>query len=480
MSSTYIISFVIGYFCLLFAISWFTGRKSDNSSFFLANRNAPWFVVAYGMIGASLSGVTFISVPGWVETSQFSYMQMVIGYMLGYLVIATVLMPLYYRLKLTTIYSYLGTRFGAASHKTGAFYFLLSRVIGASFRLYLVAMVLQAFVFDAWNVPFWATVIVTIGLIWVYTFRGGMRTIIWTDMLQTTFMLLAVVLSIGFIAADMNLGLNGLVTSVSESNFSKMFFFDDFNDKKFFFKQVFSGAFIALAMTGLDQDMMQKNLSCRNLKDAQKNMFWFSFILILVNLLFLSLGALLYLYAESHTITIPGKTDQLFPLLALKHFSPIAGAIFILGLIAAAYSSADSALTALTTSYFVDIRKKDEEGERSVWVRYRVHFVFSLILLVFVIFFQQLNNDAIIDKLFKIAQYTYGPLLGLFFFGLFTKRKIKDGMVPLICIAAPVITYLIDKNAEYLFGDYQIAYELLAVNGALTFLGLWLISSKNN
>jgi len=342
--STYLLSFIIGYFVLLLVISWLTGRKADNKVFFTGNKTSPWYLVAFGMIGASLSGITFISVPGWVGDSQFSYLQMVFGYLLGYLVIGTVLMPLYYRLNLTSIYEFLNQRFGFWSYKTGAAFFLVSRVIGASFRLYLVAMVLQDFVLNAWNVPFWVTVMVTILLIWIYTFRGGIRTVVWTDALQTLFMLGSVGLAIYWISSEMQLNFSGLISTISESKYGQIFFWD-YKGAQFFWKQFLSGAFIAIVMTGLDQDMMQKNLSCRNIKDAQKNMFWFSIILVIVNVLFVALGALLYIYAETNGIAIPEKTDQLFPLIALNYFGPTLAVIFILGLIAAAYSSADSALT---------------------------------------------------------------------------------------------------------------------------------------
>ncbi len=361
MSSTLIISVIVIYFLVLVGISFITGKSDSNASFFSGDKQSPWYIVAFGMIGASLSGVTFISVPGWVATSGFSYMQMVFGYLLGYLVIATVLMPLYYRMNLTSIYGYLQSRFGNSSYKTGAIFFLISRVIGASFRLYLVANVLQIYVFDAWGVPFEMTVVVTILLIWVYTFRSGIKTIIWTDTLQTLFMLVAVGLSVYLISVDMNLNFTSLISTVKESDYSQMFFWEG---KQHFVRQFFSGAFMAIVMTGLDQDMMQKNLSCKNLGDAQKNMFWFSIVLVFVNLLFLSLGALLYMYAETHGISF-NKADDLFPEVALNGGLGIGvGVLFILGLIAAAYSSADSALTSLTTSFSIDILEIDKKKDK--------------------------------------------------------------------------------------------------------------------
>lgn len=410
-------------------------------------------------------------------------MQMVLGFLLGYLFIATVLMPLYYRLKLVTIYTYLNERFGFWSYKTGAFFFLLSRVIGASFRLYVVAIVLHAFVFKPWGVPFWVITVFTLLLIWVYTFRGGMKTIIWTDTLQTLFMLLAVGISIYFIGKAMNFGFSDIVTVVKESEYSKIFYWDDWRDKKFFVKQFLGGAFIAIAMTGLDQDMMQKNLSCKNIGDAQKNMFWFSIILVIVNIVFLSLGALLYFYASSNGITLPEKSDELFPMLALQHFSSIAGAVFIIGLIAAAYSSADSAMAALTTSFYVDflgLDKKTDVTGKFLKYRYATHLGFSFLILLCILLFHALNNRTIIDAVFSIAQYTYGPLLGIFCFGLFTRFNVRDKLVPMVCLISPIITFLINHYSAELFGEYQIAYELLIFNGMLTFAGLWFISKRKN
>ncbi|MBN4061612.1 MAG: sodium:solute symporter [Flavobacteriales bacterium] len=474
MSPLLILGFILCYFLLLIGISYLTGRDDNNAAFFLGNKKSPWYVVAFGMIGASLSGVTFISVPGWVEASQFSYMQTVLGYLIGYFVIAFVLMPIYYRLNLTSIYSYLEQRFGFWSYKTGAFYFLLSRIIGASFRLYLVATVLQEFVFKTWGVPFEVTVILTILFIWLYTFRGGIKTIIWTDTLQTLFMLIAVGVSIYLIADDLNLGLNGIVETIAASDYSQMFFWGDIREKSHFIKQLLSGAFIAICMTGLDQDMMQKNISCKNVKEAQKNMVSFSIVLVFVNLVFLGLGALLFIYANAKGISVPEKKDLLYPTIALNSGLGIGlGVCFILGLVAAAYSSADSALTSLTTSVcvdFLDIQKKEEDKQKAL--RKKVHVLMSLVLLVVIVLFNYLIKDSVIHELLKIASYTYGPLLGLYAFGLFTKRKVNDLLVPVVCVIAPVLTYIIGANSrEWLFG-YQFAYELLAVNGLLTFIGL--------
>ncbi|MBW8050112.1 MAG: sodium:solute symporter [Cytophagales bacterium] len=474
MSPVLVISILAGYFGLLVFISWLTGRKADTAAFFIANRQSPWYLVAFGMIGASLSGVTFISIPGWVGTSGFSYFQMVLGYLLGYLVIGTILMPLYYRLNLISIYAYLEQRFGFWSYKTGAFFFLLSRTIGASFRLFLVAGVLQLALFDRWGIPFWVSVMVTILLIWIYTFRGGIKTIVWTDTLQTLFMLLAVVITIRLISNELNLSFETLVTTIKESQYSQVFFWD-FKDSRFFIKQFFAGAFIAIVMTGLDQDMMQKNLSCRNLKDAQKNMFWFSIILVFVNGLFLCLGALLFIYSNSKGIALPLNTDDLYPILALDHFSTFAGIIFLLGITAAAYSSADSALTALTTSFCVDFLN-DENIKRKT--RYKVHIAFSVILFLMILIFKVINDENVISALFKAAGYTYGPLLGLYAFGLLTKWKTNDRAVPFVCLISPVICYILNVNSESWFGGYKFGFELLILNGVITFAGLMLFLGK--
>jgi SSS family transporter len=481
MSPTLILSIIAIYFVVLFIIGKVTSKGADNDSFFIGNKNSPWWVVAFGMIGTSLSGVTFISVPGWVGTSQFSYMQMVLGYLVGYTVIATVLMPLYYRLNLTSIYTYLDDRFGRYSYKTGASFFLLSRTIGAAFRLYLVAGVLQLTIFDAWGVPFIATVIATIVFIWLYTYEGGIKTIIWTDTLQTLFMLLAVVLTVGIISQELGFGFSEMVSTIRESDYSKIFFFEDVNHPKYFWKQFMAGAFISIVMTGLDQDMMQKNLSCKNIGEAQKNMFSFSIVLVFVNLFFLALGALLYLFASAKGISIPDKTDNLYPLIATSGELPIiVGILFILGLVAAAYSSADSALAALTTSACVDIldvEKKPKEDQ--IKLRKKVHIVMSAILVLTIMIFKWVNDESVISAVFRVAGYTYGPLLGLYAFGLFTKLNVRDKLVPFICLASPVVTYIINANSEVLLGGYKFGFELLVLNGALTFTGLIAISKKN-
>lgn len=476
MNPTIVILFILGYFGLLMLISHFTSKGANNESFFIGGHKSPWYLVAFGMIGASLSGVTFISVPGWVAASKFSYMQMVMGYFAGYTVIALVLMPLYYRLNLTSIYTYLEDRFGYYSYKTGAAFFLLSRTIGAAFRLYLVAQVLQYLVFDQWGVPFFVTVSITILLIWLYTFKGGIKTIVWTDSLQTLFMLIAVGVSIYFLSAKLDLGFSELVAEVKNSEYSQILFFDDWNDRKHFVKQFFSGMFLAIVMTGLDQDMMQKNLSCVNIKDGQKNMFSFSIVLIVVNFVFLVLGALLFIYAQKTGMEIPAKTDNLFPAIA-TNLNTAAGVFFILGLVAAAYSSADSALTALTTSVcvdFLDVKNKQESV--SIKLRKRVHVIVSFVLFIVILVFDLINDESVISSLFKAAGYTYGPLLGLYAFGLMLKRKVKDNLVPIICILSPIICFVLNSYSGTIFNGYKFGFEILILNGALTFLGLFLIS----
>ncbi|WP_210466365.1 MULTISPECIES: sodium:solute symporter [Rufibacter] len=481
MSSTLILGIIAAYFCILILISFLTSKKGESTdSFFLANRQSPWYVVAFGMIGTSLSGVTFISVPGMVEKAQFSYLQLILGNMLGYFVVALVLMPLYYRLNLVSIYTYLEQRFGYWSYKTGAGFFLLSRTLGAALRLYLVTGVLQLAVFDNLGVPFEVTVIITIGLIWVYTFRGGMKTIIWTDTFQTLAMLICVGITIITISQDLNLSFNGMVNTISESKFSQVFFWD-VKDSKYFFKQFFSGFFISIVMVGLDQDMMQKNLSCKNLKEAQKNMFSFTLIILFVNILFLSLGALLYLYAQSKGLTLPEKGDNVFPFLALNYFSAFMGIVFILGITAITYASADSALTALTTSFCVDFLdfKNRPEAQR-IKLKNWVHLGFSVTMAVVIVIFKIVNDESVVQAVFKVAGYTYGPLLGLYSFGVFTNRPVRDSLVPLICVLAPILTYIISLNSVNWFWGYEFGFEVLILNGFLTFMGLYSISRKRS
>ncbi len=480
LSATLIISIVIGYFLLLLVISWYSGRGAGNDAFFLGERKSPWYVVAFGMIGASLSGVTFISVPGWVADSQFSYMQMVLGYLVGYAVIANLLMPLYYRLKLTSIYTYLEERFGRFSYKTGASFFLLSRIIGASFRLFLVANVLQITVFESLNIPFYVTVIVTIALIWLYTFRGGIKTIIWTDILQTFSMLTAVVVSILLITRSMDLSLGEMIGRVVAGEDAKIWVFDGWQKENHFFKHFLAGAFITIVMTGLDQDMMQKNLSCKNIKEAKKNMYLMSISLVPVNLIFLFLGAVLIQFAQFRGMAIPETTDNFFPMVVTGGYLPqVVGIFFIVGLVAAAYSSADSALTALTTSFTVDILEAQKWEEKKLTrARRRVHLAISVVLGLVIMLFRVINDESVISAIFRVAGYTYGPLLGLYAFGLFTRLQVRDRIVPLLAILSPLLSFLLSHFSELLFNGYQFGFELLIVNGAIMFAMLLLTSGK--
>ncbi|WP_088342160.1 sodium:solute symporter [Robiginitalea sediminis] len=485
MTAFHILLLIGGYFCLLLLISYFTGKNDSNDDFFQAGRQSPWYLVAFGMIGASLSGVTFISVPGWVQSSQFSYMQVVFGYLAGYLVIAWVLLPLYYRLGVTSIYEYLDQRFGNTSYKVGAISFFISRVLGAAFRLFLVAIVLQQFVFDAWGVPFELTVILSILLIWVYTFRGGIKTIVWTDTLQTLFMLLAVGLSIYFINQSLGWDLATFLTSEELKQYSQVWFTESLAERNHVLKSFLGGMFITICMTGLDQDMMQKNLTCRNLGEAKKNMVSFSLVLVVVKFFFLLLGALLFIYAERFQIATPlmdgsPKTDLLFPEIALNSgLDPIVGITFMLGLIAAAYSSADSALTSLTTSFCVDflqIRKHPQDKQKAL--RKKVHLGMSALLVVVVILFKYVLDRNVIDGLLTVATYTYGPLLGLFAFGILTPYALHDKWVGVVALMVIGVVVLLVNLQQTLLGGYQFGYELLPINGLLTFLALLLIRRK--
>jgi len=476
MNANIILLIFIIYFLVLLFISRLTTKKSSFNDFFNANRSSPWYLVAFGMIGTSLSGVTFISVPGEVGNTNFSYFQVVLGYLLGYYVIAKVLLPLYYKLNLVSIYTYLDKRFGYYSYKSGAFFFLLSRTIGASFRLFLVAGVLQIAVFNQLGMPFYFSVLITILLIWVYTFKGGIKTIVWTDALQTFFMLSAVIITIFIILDKMDISLFESIVLIKNSSYSNIFYFD-WKSSNDFFKQFFSGAFIAIVMTGLDQDMMQKNLTCKNLGDAQKNIFWFCVILVIANLLFLSLGALLYIYSESLNIPIPHRSDDLYPILALNNLGGLTSIIFLLGIIAAAYSSADSALTSLTTSFCIDFLNIDNSSNKKK-IRFFVHIGFSVILFLVILIFKEINDESVINSIFKAAGYTYGPLLGLFSFGIFTKYNVRDRFVLPICILSPAFSYIINIYSEQLLFGYKFGFEILLLNGLITFLGLFLIRKK--
>ncbi|MCQ0110167.1 transporter, SSS family [Zhouia amylolytica] len=485
MKPIHILILIAIYFAVLIIISYFTGKEDSNEAFFKANKSSPWFIVAFGMIGASLSGVTFISVPGDVGSGMFSYMQVVFGYLFGYFVIAFVLMPIYYKLNVTSIYEYLGNRFGIVSHKTGAAFFFISRVLGAAFRLFLVASVLHEFVFKFWHFPFALTVLISVLLIMIYTFKGGVKTVVWTDTIQTLFMLIALVVTIVLIYQQMGWGLGDFLDSKELRKFDKIFFFDDFMAKNHFVKQFLGGMFITICMTGLDQDMMQKNLTCKSLKDAQKNMISFSVILVFVNFVFLLLGALLFIYANANNIDIPvvdgvTKTDLLYPEIALKSDLGISVAIFFtLGLVAAAYSSADSALTSLTTSFcidFLNIEKRPQNTQKKT--RKKVHIMMAGLLVLVIISFYYLLDQSVISGLLTVAGYTYGPLLGLFAFGIFTNHNIKDKMVPWVAAVSVTLSYLIAKLPSEYIGGYQWGYELLILNGIITFIGLLIIRKK--
>ncbi len=463
---------LIGYFLVLMFISWWSGKNADEASFYNGNRKSPWFLVAFGMIGASLSGVTFISIPGWVNATHFGYMQTVFGYMIGYVIISQVLLPLYYKLKLTSIYTYLEQRYGNNGYKTGAAYFLISRVIGASFRLFLVAGVLHLAIFKplftSFDFPYWGTVAITILLIFTYTTKSGIKTVVYTDVFQTTFLVLAVVLTIGYIAGQMNLDFAGLVQSLVDDPNTQIFHWD-WKSNNFFWKQFVGGAFIALVMTGLDQDMMQKNLSIKNIGSAQKNIYAQMVMFIIVNIVFLSLGALLYQYQSFAGIGAVESSDQLFPIIALKHASPMIGLFFILGLVAAAYSSADSALTALTTSFCVDFLGFESKRPTDLKIRRIVHLSFAALLFMTILIFKEINNEAVIKQLFTAAGFTYGPLLGLFFFGILTKIKVKDKLIPLITILSIGLTWLYYTYSPQWITGYKPGFELILINGCITF-----------
>jgi Na+/proline symporter len=482
MSPGIIFAIFLVYTFIIFSISWITSKNADNESFFIGNHKSPWFVVAYGMIGASLSGVTFISIPGWVGSTYFTYFAIVLGYVFGYAVISLVLLPIYYKLRLTSIYTYLSGRFGNNAYKTGAVFFLLSRIIGASFRMFLVVSVLQVFVFDHFGIPFWVTVVLFIVLIQLYTRKGGIKTIIWTDTLQTTFMLAAILITIGLVLSKMELELGEMIGKVWESELSTIVV-SNTNSKQNFFKLFLSGIFITIVMTGLDQDMMQKNLSCKNLGDARKNMTALSLILVPVNLVFLFLGAVLYIYAAEFQIPLPELSDHVFPLIAFDYLGIVAGSVFIIGLISAAYSSADSALTALTTSFSIDIMEYDKKYGTDEEVlkkkRQTIHLLMAIVIILVIIVFELINDQAVIQQLFTLAGYTYGPLLGLYAFGLFTNIQVNDRLIPVVAIVAPVISWIISHYSSQLWDGYEIGFELLIINGLLTFIGLLIIKKTN-
>lgn len=486
MSPTLLLTVILLYFLLLGMITYFTSKDDSNNVFFRAGRNSPWYVVAFGMIGASLSGVTFISVPGWVGTTQFSYLQIVVGYFFGYLVISWILIPLYYKMNLTSIYEYLKDRFGEQSHKTGAFFFLISRLLIASFRLFLVSSVVHHFILSKWGVPFEVTVVASVLFIWLYTFRSGIKTIVWTDTLQTFFMLSAVVSTIIILLGYLDVSLFDLCSSQAYEKYSKVLFYDDINDRKHVLKSLLGGMIIALAMTGLDQDNMQKNLTCKSIKEAQKNVISLGLVLIPVNLAFLFLGAVMFLYADQMGIGIPvvngsPKTDLLFPEIALNQgLGPVLGITFLLGLIAAAYSSADSALTSMTTSFsidFLNIGSRQEKKKKSL--RKRVHILFSLLLIAVIIAYKYVIHENVIHSLLQVSSYTYGPLVGLFSFGLLTRYQIKDQWVWIVAVLSIMATYLLNHFSVVLLNGYKFGYEILIFNGAFTYAGLYLIRKRD-
>jgi Na+/proline symporter len=479
MSPLVLFSFVIGYFLILLAVAWFTSRNSTNDSFFIGNRNSNWFLVAFGMIGTSLSGVTFISVPGAVGLNGFTYFQIVIGYLIGYAAVAMVLLPLYYKLNLTSIYNYLSTRLGFASYKTGASFFILSRTLGATARLYLVVKVLQDTILSSLGVPFWLTALIILVMILLYTFEGGVKTIVWTDTLQTTGMLAGLVICIIYLLQTLHLDISGAWHSISDKGYTNIFNTNPLS-KTFFLKQIIAGAFITITMTGMDQEMMQKNISVKTLGGSQKNMLTFSIILLVVNLMFLFLGGLLYLFAASKGVSATG--DQIFPVMALQYMPAAISVIFILALISALFPSADGAITALTASFCIDImgiqRNENMSDAQRKRTRQIVHLSFSGIFLLLVMVFYQLNNPSMIGVILKIAGYTYGPILGLFSFGILTKRQVADKWVPVVSILSPLVCFLLDKYQQQLFGGFEIGLELLVINGLLTFFGLLIISNK--
>ena len=477
MSPLLLFSFVIIYFLILLAVAWYTGKNSNNESFFIGNRNSNWMLVAFGMLGTSLSGVTFVSVPGAVVKESFAYFQVTIGYLFGYIVIAYVLLPLYYRLNLTSIYNYLSTRLGFASYKTGASFFILSRVLGATSRLYLVVKILQDATLENFHIPFWVTTLIFLLMILFYTYEGGVKTIVWTDTLQTTCMLAGLLICIFYILNNLHLGIGESITAMNDKGYSRIFFSDP-NSKLFFVKQILAGAFISITMTGMDQEMMQKNISVKKLKDSQKNVVTMGIVLLFVILIFLFLGGLLYLYAAQQQVTATG--DKLFPEIALHHMPPIVSVIFIIALISALFPSADGAITALTSTFCIDIlgmqRNKKWSEAKQKKIRQRVHLTVAAIFLFFVMVYKWVNHPSMIGVILKIATYTYGPILGLFTFGILTKRKVNDKLVPIVCILSPLLCFVLDAYQKVIFGSFEIGLELLIINGLFTFLGLWLIS----
>ena len=472
---------IAAYFSVLFFISYLTGRRADNQSFFIGNRKSRWYVVAFAMIGSSISGVTFISVPGWVSTTHFAYLQMVLGFVAGQIIIAYVLIPLFYRMNLVSIYGYLENRFGMSSYRTGAWFFFISKMLGASVRFFLVCAVLQLLVFEPYGLPFVLNVISSVALVWLYTVKGGVKSLIWTDTLKTFCLIISVVLCICYIASNLGFSFSRMITAISDHEYSRMFFFDDVNDKRYFFKQFLAGVFTMIAMTGLDQDMMQRNLSCKNFKDSQKNMITSGILLFFVVAMFLMLGVLLNIFAAQNNIPVPAKTDELFPMIATHGYFPaIVSVLFVLGLTASAYSAAGSALTSLTTSFTVDIlesvKKKDDAGIART--RKYVHIGMAAVMGLVILLFNVLNNTNVVDAVYILASYTYGPILGMFAFGIFTKKQVKDKYIPLAAVVAPIFCFILQKNSERWFNGYAFSYELLIFNALFMFIGLLCLTKK--
>jgi Na+/proline symporter len=478
MNPSLILIIIAAYFAVLFAVSFVAGKKSDNEGFFVGNRKSMWFMVAFAMIGSSISGVTFVSVPGMVGASSFSYMQMVLGFVVGQALIAFVLVPLFYRMNVVSIYEYLESRFGVSSHHTGAWFFFVSKMLGASVRLFLVCLTLQLLVFEPLRLPFILNVACTVALVWLYTFRNGVKSLIWTDSLKTFCLITSVGLCIYYVAADLHLSVAGLVKTVAASDLSRMFFCDDVNDKRFFLKQFLAGVFTMIAMTGLDQDMMQRNLSCRNSKDSQKNVITSGIMQFFINLLFLVLGVLLYTYTAQRGIENPSRSDELFPMIATGGYFPVVvGVLFIVGLISSAYATAGSALTALTTSFTVDIigtKTKTDDAVRRL--RKRVHVAMAIVMAAVIFVFNLLNNTNVIDAVYTLASYTYGPILGMFAFGIFTRRRVRDRFIPVVAILSPVLCFFLQKHSAAWFNGYQFSYELLLFNALFTFAGFLVLS----
>lgn len=481
MSPISVLLTIVSYFIVLFTVSYIAGRKADNEGFFVGNRKSSWWMVAFAMIGSSISGVTYVSVPGMVGTSNFSYLQMALGFVVGQLIIAYVLIPLFYRMNLVSIYGYLDNRFGVSSHKTGAWFFFISKMLGASVRLFLVCLTMQLLVFEPLNIPFLINVICTVAVVWLYTVQSGVKSLIWTDSLKTCCLVVSVGLCIYFIASDLNLSFTGMIKAISDSDLSRTFFFDNVNERTYFFKQFLGGVFTMIAMTGLDQDMMQRNLSCKNIKDSQKNMITSGIMQFFIILLFLMLGVLLFMFTAQNEIANPEKSDELFPMIATGGYFPvIVGILFIVGLISSAYATAGSALTALTTSFTVDIWGTEGKTEDQVRAgRKRIHVLMAVIMGIVIIVFNIFNNTSVIDAVYTLASYTYGPILGMFAFGIFTKKPVHDKYIPLVAILSPILCFILQTNSEKWFNGYSFSYELLIMNALFTFIGFCLLIKKN-